>query len=94
VRRDEELSQLRAKITIAPRYPHLRKDGERVMKKILILAAAIAVSVSQYEAKASLLGMPLNLKSALEARDARAPAQACEFYTDDVFAGPVLIRGC
>ncbi len=64
------------------------------MKKILILAAAIAVSVSQYEAKASLLGMPLNLKSALEARDARAPAQACEFYTDDVFAGPVLIRGC
>ncbi len=65
------------------------------MKKILILAAAIAVViVSQYEAKASLLGMPLNLKSALEARDARAPAQACEFYTDDVFAGPVLIRGC
>jgi hypothetical protein len=50
--------------------------------------------VSQYQAEASLLGMPLNLKSALDARDARAPTQACEFYTDDVFAGPVLIRGC
>ena len=65
------------------------------MKKISILATVIAIlSVSQYQAEASLLGMPLNLKSALEARDARSPAQACEFYTDDVFAGPVLIRGC
>lgn len=66
------------------------------MKKISILAVAIAaLSVSQYQAEASLIGMPLNLKSVLDARDARAPAQACEFYyTDDVFAGPVLIRGC
>lgn len=64
------------------------------MKKISILAMAIAaLSASPYQAEASLLGMPLNLKSVLDARDARAPAQACEFYyTDDVFAGPVLIR--
>ncbi len=61
------------------------------MKKISILITAIAVlSMSQYSARASLLGMPLNLKSVLEARD----AQACQFYTDDVFAGPILIRGC
>lgn len=94
--RGEELSQLQAKITIAPRYPRFRKDGGSAVKKISILAVAIAVlSASQYQAEASLLGMPLNLKSVLDARDARAPAQACEFYyTDDVFAGPVLTRGC
>jgi hypothetical protein len=67
--------------------------GESAVKKISILVAAIAVlSMSQYSARASLLGMPLNLKSVLEARDAQAPA--CQFYTDDVFAGPILIKGC
>jgi hypothetical protein len=48
--------------------------------------------MSLYPANASLLGMPLNLKAALELRDAQTPG--CQFYTDDVFAGPVLIRGC
>ena len=62
-------------------------------KKISILTAVIAVlGMSLCPASASLLGMPLNLKAALELRDTQAPA--CEFYTDDVFAGPVLIRGC
>jgi hypothetical protein len=61
--------------------------------KIFALAAAIAVlSINLYPASASLLGMPLNLKTALELRDTQTPA--CQFYTDDVFAGPVLIRGC
>jgi hypothetical protein len=64
-----------------------------VKKKISILTTAIAVlGMSLYPANASLLGMPLNLKAALELRDAQAPG--CQFYTDDVFAGPVLIRGC
>jgi len=43
---------------------------------------------------ASLLGMPLNLKVAIEFRDVDALAPACPFYTDDVFAGPVLIKNC
>lgn len=71
-----------------------RKDGENTVKtKISILATAVAVlSLSLYPAKASLLGMPLNLKAAFEARAAQVPA--CQFYTDDVFAGPVLIKCC
>jgi hypothetical protein len=61
--------------------------------KISILTAVLAVlGMSLYPASASLLGMPLNLKAALELRDKQTPA--CQFYTDDVFAGPVLIRGC
>jgi hypothetical protein len=64
-----------------------------VKNKISILTTAIAVlGMSLYPANASLLGMPLNLKAALELRDAQTPD--CQFYTDDVFAGPVLIRGC
>jgi hypothetical protein len=62
-------------------------------KKISILMAVVAVlGMSLYPASANLLGMPLNLKAALELRDTQPPAG--EFYTDDVFAGPVLIRGC
>jgi hypothetical protein len=64
-----------------------------VKKKIAIVSAAIAVlSLGQHPAQASLIGMPLNLKVVLEARDAQVPV--CQTYTDDVFAGPVLIRGC
>ena len=63
------------------------------MKKISIAAAAIAaLGIGLHPAGASLLGMPLNLKVAIELRDANAPAPACQFYTDDVFAGPVLIK--
>ena len=62
-------------------------------KKVSILTVVIAVlGMSLYPASASLLGMPLNLKAALELRDTQTPA--CQFYTDDVFAGPVLIREC
>jgi hypothetical protein len=70
------------------------KSGESTVKnKISILSAAIAVlSLGQHPAQASLIGMPLNLKIVLEARDAQVPV--CQAYTDDVFAGPVLIRGC
>jgi hypothetical protein len=64
-------------------------------KKISIVTAAIAtLCMGLHPAGASLLGMPLNLKFAIEVRDVGALAPACEFYTDDVFAGPVLVRGC
>jgi len=64
-------------------------------KKISIVTAAIAtLGMGMHPAGASLLGMPLNLKFAIELREASAPAPACEFYTDDVFTGPVLVRGC
>jgi hypothetical protein len=38
--------------------------------------------------------MPLNLKVAIELHNVGAPAPACQFYTDDVFAGPVLVKDC
>jgi hypothetical protein len=63
-------------------------------KNISIVTAAIAaLSFGLHPASASLLGMPLNLKVAVEFRDVDAPAPACQFYTDDVFAGPILV-GC
>ena len=59
-------------------------------KKISILTTAIAIlGMSQSPAGASLLGMPLNLKAAIESRDAQKPAW--QFYSDDIFAVPVLI---
>jgi len=62
-------------------------------KKISIVVAAIgALGVGLHSASASLLGMPLNLKVAIELRDVEAPA--CQFYTDDVFTGPLLIKSC
>jgi hypothetical protein len=60
---------------------------------ISIVAAAIAaLCVGLLPASASLLGMPLNLKVVIELRDVKVPA--CQFYTDDVFAGPLLVKGC
>jgi hypothetical protein len=64
-------------------------------KNISIATAAIAtLCMGFYPASASLLGMPLNLKVAIELRDVDAPAPACQFYTDDVFTGPLLVKGC
>jgi hypothetical protein len=62
-------------------------------RKISILTVAVvALCVGLHSASASLIGMPLNLKAAIESRD--VDGQTCQFYTDDVFAGPVLIKGC
>jgi hypothetical protein len=74
--------------------PRFEKAGESTMKKkISILTAVIAVlGMSEYPASASLLGMPLNLKAAIASRDTQEPAW--QFYTDDVFAGPVLVWEC
>ena len=63
-----------------------------VKKKISILTVAVAaLGVGLHSASANLIGMPLNLKAAIESRD--VDGQTCQFYTDDVFAGPLLIKG-
>lgn len=62
-------------------------------KNISIVAVAIAALCSGlHPVSAGLIGMPLNLKAAIELGDVVAPA--CQFYTDDVFTGPLLVRGC
>lgn len=64
-------------------------------KRISIVAAAVAaLCMGLHPASASLVGMPLNLKVAIELRDVVAPAAACQLYTDDVFTGPLLVGGC
>jgi hypothetical protein len=62
-------------------------------KNISIVAVALAALCSGlHPVSASLIGMPLNLKVAIELRDVAVPA--CQFYTDDVFTGPLLVKGC
>ena len=90
----EHLSQLKSKMEIRWRYGCSREERESIMKKkIFVVAAAIAaLGMGLHSASASLLGMPLNLKAAIAFQDVDVPA--CQFYTDDVFAGPVLVKGC
>jgi len=64
-------------------------------KNISIVVTAIAVlCFGLHPASASLLGMPLNLKVAIEHSDVEALAPVCQSYTDDVLTGPVLVKGC
>jgi len=64
-------------------------------KNISIAAAAIAaLCIGLHPASASLLGMPLNLKFAIEPRDVGTSAPTCQFYIDYVFTGPLLVKGC
>ena len=64
-------------------------------KNISIVVTAIAaLCIGLHPASASLLGMPMNLKVAIEQRAAAAPAPAFQFYTDDVLTGPLLVRNC
>jgi hypothetical protein len=64
-----------------------------VKKRFSIMTAAVAaLCMGLHSASASLLGMPLNLKGAIELH--RVDAPACQFYTDDVFAGPQLVKDC
>jgi hypothetical protein len=64
-------------------------------KNVSIVTAAIAaLCMGLHPASANLLGMPLNLKAAIELRDVDAAVPACQFYTDDVFTGPLLVKGC
>jgi hypothetical protein len=64
------------------------------MKKNIAIAmtAIAALCTGLLPASASLLGMPLNLKIAIELH-VDAPTPARQFYTDDVLSGP-LLKGC
>lgn len=66
------------------------------MKKKIstLLVATLSVCMAMHSARASLLGMPLNLKAAILLAEVDAPVAACQFYTDDVLLGPVLVKGC
>jgi hypothetical protein len=66
------------------------------MKKNIAIAMTTiaALCIGLIPANASLLGMPLNLKVAIESRYVDAPAPVCQFYTDDVLTGPLLVKGC
>ena len=66
------------------------------MKKHIstLTAAFAALSMSFHSANAGLLGMPLNLRVAIELIEVDALAPSCQFYTDDVLTGPLLVKGC
>ena len=56
------------------------------------MVASAALCIGFHPASASLLGMPLNLKVAIELSDLGAPAPVCQFYTDEVLSGPCRSR--
>ena len=66
----------------------------------IAFVVAVALFASASQARAGLLGMPLNLKFALESSKAvikshaQERADACVLQTDDVFAGPVTVWTC
>jgi hypothetical protein len=64
------------------------------MKKniAIVMTTIAALCTGLLSASASLLGMPLNLKVAIELRNVYSPAPACQFYTDDVLTRPLLIN--
>jgi len=59
-----------------------------------LVVAALALCIGIHSASASLLGMPLNLKTVIEIGNVDAPATACQFYTDEILMGPLLVKGC
>jgi hypothetical protein len=80
------------KIEIGCRYLLSQETGRAIVKKnISIVATAIAaLCIGQHPASASLLGMPMNLKAAVELRQASAAVPVCQFYTGDVLSGSRL----
>jgi hypothetical protein len=71
------------------------KKGKTMKKPVSILMASlVALSMSFHSANAGLLGMPLNLRVAIELIEVDALAPSCQFYTDDVLTGPLLVKGC
>ena len=66
------------------------------MKKKIstLVVATVALCIGFHSASASLLGMPLNLKVAVQLMEVSAPATTCQFYTDDMLMGPLLVRDC
>lgn len=59
-----------------------------------IMIASAALCAGLHPASANLLGMPLNLKVAIELSDVRALTPTGQFYTDDVLLGPLLVKDC
>ena len=51
----------------------------------IFIAVIVALSIHLNSASASLLGMPINLKIAIEPRIVDAPAPACQFYSDELW---------
>ena len=56
----------------------------------IVVTALAALCIGLHPASASLLGMPINLKVAIELREAGAPVPVCQFYADGVLTGPLL----
>jgi len=59
-----------------------------------MMGVIATLCIGLHPAGASLLGMPLNLKVAIGFRDVVAQAPVCQFYTDDVLTGPLLVKEC
>ena len=66
------------------------------MKKSIstLIAVIVALSVGINSAGASLIGMPINLKVAIELTHVDTPAPACGFYVDGIVAGLWLVNDC
>jgi hypothetical protein len=66
------------------------------MKKNIstLMTAVAALSMSFHSANASLFGMPLHLRAAIEFSAGDAQLAICHFYTDDILIVPLSVRGC
>jgi len=58
------------------------------------VAAAAALCIGVQSADANLLGMPLNLKASIEHAAVGVPSGVCQFYTDDLLTGSLLVGSC
>ena len=73
------------------RYLLSQETGRAIVKKnISIVATAIAALCIGQPASASLLGMPMNLKAAVELRQASAAVPVCQLDTGDVLSSSLL----
>jgi hypothetical protein len=94
--RTKHLIQVQDKRKIRLRYLRPQETERATMKNNIttMMLATAALCVGLHPASANLLGMPLNLKVALERSDVSALTPACQFYTDDVLSGPLLVTDC
>ena len=63
-------------------------------KSFSFMTAVAALCIGVHSASAGFVGMPLNLKAAIELTRVNAPPLSCQFYTDDVLTGPLLVKDC
>jgi hypothetical protein len=59
----------------------------------IVVTATLALCIGLQSAGASLLGMPLNLRTAIELTDAKTVAPSYRLYTD-VLTGLLLVKSC